>query len=866
MKKVNNKKAIKHLADQSRKTTKGRSIIAIFAIALTSLLFTTVFVIGGNILKKSQEETMRQVGGSSHAGFKYLTEEEYDRVKADKKIASVSARRLVGSVVDEPKLAKLNVEVNCFEAANAKATFCYPETGKMPEAEDDIVLSSLVLDKLEVPARLGEKIPLCIDIDGKKIKKTFTLCGYYEGDPIFMAQMAEVSEKFADHFAPTPTDSMTAQKLIQNPMYAGRIMADFNFHIPLQLEKQTKALAKRCKLSDDDALIGINWAYMDFKIDPVTIATLLCILFVIISTGCLIIYNIFYINVYHDIQFYGLLKTIGTTGRQLKKIVHRQAYMLSIPGILIGLFIGAFVGSALLPIIMGQFSVVSQGMKKTAEFPLWIFVISAVFSFITVLLSCIKPCRIASKVSPIEALRYNEYNLGSLKKKKSKKTKKVTPFAMGRENLKRSRGKVIIVVLSLSLSLILLNSIYSIIKSFDIDEFISNMTVSDFYVHDASLNNVSVMEWNTEGVTEDFMQELEKRPEITQKAAVYLKEYVTVPISDENFQQISKKVFHTDAAKKALQFFADRYGQSYSDYISYIEKEKSIDGKIFGMGDMLLQKLDHVQGEIDMKKWASGNYLIATYFGDIQEGGGIPFFEPGERVQLTNDAGVEKSYEVLATVDIPYSVGIQRFGEFDCNFILPETEFLSFIGEQAPMSVHFDVDQEKEEKVGKWLDNYCETVNPDLKYTSKQSIVDQFNSVIKMYSLVGGLLVFIIAVIGIFNFINTTITTMLSQKKELAMMQAVGMTGKQLKNMLMSEGACYAILTAIVSFVGSILVSVFALKKLGSELTFFFHWSFHIMPVLIGIVVLFIVSIVIPVLAYRVLCQESLVERMKNDE
>ena len=89
MRKVKNKKIIRRIADKSLKSRKSRNLIAVLAIALTSVLFTTLFVVGGSIIEKQQEATMRQVGGTAHAGYKYLTPEEYEIVKQDKKLKSV---------------------------------------------------------------------------------------------------------------------------------------------------------------------------------------------------------------------------------------------------------------------------------------------------------------------------------------------------------------------------------------------------------------------------------------------------------------------------------------------------------------------------------------------------------------------------------------------------------------------------------------------------------------------------------------------------------------------------------------------------------------------------------------------------------
>lgn len=80
--KVDNKKAIKKLANNSFKANKLRNIFAIAAIVLTTVMFTTLFTVGMSMKDSLEESTMRQTGGKAHGSFKYLTQEKYDRLKS----------------------------------------------------------------------------------------------------------------------------------------------------------------------------------------------------------------------------------------------------------------------------------------------------------------------------------------------------------------------------------------------------------------------------------------------------------------------------------------------------------------------------------------------------------------------------------------------------------------------------------------------------------------------------------------------------------------------------------------------------------------------------------------------------------------
>ena len=59
----------------------------------------------------------------------------------------------------------------------------------------------------------------------------------------------------------------------------------------------------------------------------------------------------------------------------------------------------------------------------------------------------------------------------------------------------------------------------------------------------------------------------------------------------------------------------------------------------------------------------------------------------------------------------------------------------------------------------------------------------------------------IVGLIGVLNFINTMITSSNSRQREIAALQAMGMTGRQLCTMLVWEGVIYiggAAITALI--------------------------------------------------------------------
>ena len=143
-------------------------------------------------------------------------------------------------------------------------------------------------------------------------------------------------------------------------------------------------------------------------------------LFIVLS-GYLLIYNVLYIAVNKDITFYGMLKTIGTSPKQIKKIVKGQALKLSLIGISLGLLLGAIVSFLIVPLAMGTLfaGAEASAMPRDVSFNPIIFIGAGIFSLVTVMISCKKPAKIAGNISPIEALRYSGSTPKNQKKNRS---------------------------------------------------------------------------------------------------------------------------------------------------------------------------------------------------------------------------------------------------------------------------------------------------------------------------------------------------------------------------------------------------------------------------------------------------------------
>lgn len=847
MRRVKNRRIIRLLSLRLLKARKWKNLIAILAILLTTGMFTSVLTIGASMIQLSQESAMRQVGGSAMAGLKYLLPKDYETLKEDDSLLDVSYRILAGELANE-ELRELRAEVCYAQDKDAQLTFAYPQEGRMPQERLEVAASDLTLEALGVPCEIGASVPLTIRVGDKTYSETFTLCGYWDGDEVSMAQMCWISRAYCDEIAPTPQGSYYDSSVGAWEV-AGYWMVDFNFKSSFDIEQQLLDTMERNGFDPEVVSYGVNWAYLDSSIDLSTIVLYSLVLLIILMAGYLIIYNIFYITVTSDIHSYGLLKTIGTTGKQLRGLVYRQAFLLSVFGIPLGLAAGFGAGKLLLPFLLRIVTISGASPDLSTGLSPLVFAGAVLFTLLTVWISCLRPCRIATKVSATEALRYS----GQIRisRKKTKRTRKTTMLSMAWSNLGRSRKKTSVVILSLSLSLLLVNILYTAVRGMDADKFIQNSIVGDFQVMDLSVHNLSVLEGrNLSTITPAVREELSALPGVESISNVYYTPDI-LALDETGYEN----------ALKILESFSDDPYVTENDTAPILEDhELWVD--VYGIDDFCLQHVTPVMGTIDAEKFATGDYVILDTYWQADEDyeKGI-FYHPGDTITYTFPDGTEKTYEVMALGELGYALSTQTYGLFTASMLIPEADYTAHISDSAMITV-LHVPDESVAAVTDSLEDFTLNLHPDLKYVSRQTYLDQFDTFLTTFVVVGGALCFVLAFIGILNFFNSIITMILEQKQEFAMMEAVGMTGSQLMGMLRWEGILHTLLSVLFSGVFGSLVTYLLISLVVSEI-WFFTYHFTVLPILVCTPFLLLITCLIPALAYRRLCRDSIIERLR---
>lgn len=873
--KNNNGASIRRLSNRSLRNNRMRNFFAILAITLTGILFTAVFSLTSGISQVMEENTMREVGGKFHVGLKKATEEQYKKVVADPMIQKSSYNILIG-LADNIRKRQAELRYTPYEDS-LEDMFITLEEGHMPVEKNEILVDTFILDEFDLPHTLGVTIPLTFQFMGQTIEDEFVVSGWYQGDYIAHASELFLSESYWMALKGSLTDEDFINWGAAHPEdeHVGLRAVNIFFQNDSHLDEKIRTVIQNAGYKPGEELeYGINWAYMSSRVesvDPLTIMIMGVAIAVILITGYLIIYNIFQISVITDIRFYGLLKTIGTTKKQLRRLIRRQAILLSLIGIPIGLIIGYGIGIAAVPLALRMTD--THNIDITLKFNPWILVFSAAFSILTVSLSCRKPGKIAGSVSPIEAVKYTE-TTGTNKRKKKRHTR-FSAFSMALSNLGRNKRTATVVIAAISLSIILLAIIMTAISSFQLDQYIGQRIAGDFLV--ANVNNTSSSPGGGDYTIDpeyltltDSMEGIKQRGEMWVSFGSYLQ------INDKALEQYHK--LNAEGKLRQDSYNKDKLAQILSG-------ERSMDGYFYSYTENMLKNLHVLEGTLDIEKFSNGNYILLGQFqGNEYIEAKDHVYHPGDHVtvefitddstfhEITDESGAiidvqyenlgTKEYEVMAIVDIPYSMNLHRFALNSCDAVLPISELNT---RSQCFAISYEIQEENQEAFESAVKEYTNNINPQMGYVSKASLRAEFENLTFSLASIGITLAAVIALIGILNFINAIVTEIIARRREFAMLQSIGMTNAQLQKTLIYEGLCYVGISGIISFVLGSILSRVILNALNNVILFF-EYRFQILPFVIMMPLLILVATLAPLFAYNRMRKKSIVERLREAE
>ena len=847
---------IKTLSSRLFRKNKGRNVVAVLAILMTTLMFTTLFTLAQSMSKNMVEMTFRQTGYDAQASFKSITGEEAALIGAHPDVREVGESIVLG-VAENRELKGHQTEIRWGDDSYAAHSFAWPAAGRMPEAADELAVDTTVLDYLGIPHELGQQVTLewRTDLNSQETTaSTFTLCGYWEGNASSYASMAWVSRAFADQMTGGADGPVSEGQIL------GTHMAQVSLYSDRNIEETLDGI-----LADTDLTgleYGVNLAYspeMGAAAFSESLPMYLGMILVFVA-GYLIIYNIFQISVTADVQFYGKLKTLGMTKKQLRRLIYGQANRLCLIGIPIGLVLGWGLGFLLVPTLLGML----EGESVVSVSPV-IFLGSALFAWVTVLISCLRPARLAGKVSPVEALR--ACDAPDKTKRTAKKRGSASLREMAWANLGRNKKRTALVVCSLSLGLVLLSCFYAKNAAFDMEKYLSGLTIADFELSDASSEDYTGG-YDPQGATlnQELVSQVEQADGVEETGHAWSHQFIWQ--MDDGTAANLAAYYNEDI----LADWASYDAQGAQDAENSI-KEKQATVTLFGLDGIPLDAMtdeDHIlAGSFDPEAFATGEYVLAVSTASISKeeakgGKTLPASSVGQTVELEG-----RTYQVMAVVLPDSSVvdGALEAGEnpgLELEYVIPSDSFRELYPDNTMRRLYVNVEEGQVDAMQELLDGYTASVDRTLPVTSRQTMAQQYEEETRSSAVMGNAISVIIALVGVLNFANSMITAIVSRKREFAVIQSVGMTKRQLRRMLVYEGLYYAGLTLLTSWIVSALAVGIGVRAVTAA-DDFSTFRFTLLPLGVCTPLILILAVLIPCLCFLNLEKQSVVERLRME-
>lgn len=844
-----NKDVIKRVEKGMMKANRTRNIFAIVAVALTTFMITTVFSLGINYKENMELMGVRTSGTNANVSLAMPTNEQEKEIRDLDYVDTVGTQYMIGSVAGKNEADRdLAIAMQYYD--NTEWEKHYKEAisninGSYPKKENEIMLSEDALSQLGIKKpKLDMEIPLSyVSKDGEQ-KDTFTLSGWFRS--YTGTGMAFLSENYCQEHGYTMQNSGVLSISLDNPKDN---FYDIQDDITLN-ENQT--------FQGSVAMSSSNGSVY---------AMMILLVFFIIGSGYLLIYNVLYISISRDTRFYGLIKTLGTTEKQIKTLVKRQAVTFACIGIPIGVILAGVLSFGIVPVLLeNAFDSGKSIMDAEMFFHPSIFILSILFSALTVWISCNAPAKVAGKISPIEALRYQNFASTKTKSRNSANGGKL--HVMAYHNVFRDKKRAILVFMSLFMGITMILGVNGIMGSMKVENFIDKYMDYNFEYTDVQFEQPEQPNQEVPQFDEQFVEQI-RQVEGVEHVDVQKTVWAGIDF-EETVLGDFMKIRYEDSRYKSE-------GQSYQEMVADL-KEYADAGDygcyITTLDEKALEEYnaEHPDTPIDVEAFKRGETAIS---GMDTEYNAPNTALVGKTVSLTADSSDGKATDFL--ID-----GSFYFGDYENNLsegigrrkdihIVPEIIYVSEAGMErltkTPIISAIGVDMKDMNQIER-IDSELQALNNTLtktewNYKSPLGMMDEFNQMFYSMNLLGNGAAVLLIVVGLINFINVMLTGVVARKNEFAVMESIGTSKKQIQKILTLDGSIYALVTtALIMTLGNafLLLVADAVPHMADYAKFEYPFAL----VICLIFAIFIICLSVPAIVYRAVSKETVIERLHD--
>ncbi len=852
--KILNRLTIEHL-----KHNKHRTVVTIIGIILSTALMVGIGLLFST-LRDNAIKTTKEYSGSHHVSFE-MSYDKIDELEKQSSVKEYSYTSKVGYALvnDEDAYESyyriISADNNYLEGINLFK-------GRLPKNENEIIVEKDASSNLKINDTVKMEVGKRVDLEGNDLNDT-PLQNEYKCDDdgnncelVMYEKLTDLKEKeykVVGIYTRTNYSNTPGFLLITNNAKTSNVTVYVEYKNPSKAYDNTDKLLDSLDLELSDKEIKYNDSLLSYygvsKYSNITdsMSSVMAIVLGLISIACIIvIYNSFAISVMERKKQFGLFSSIGTTKKQLRYTVFFEAMVVGTIGIVLGI-ISAYIGIGLLLLFINSLLPDIFGTNLAlATYPIFI-IIPIIFMIITILVSAFIPATMASRVSPIMAIRQSDDI-----KIKGKKLK--TPFyvkwfgiegELAYKNMKRNKKKYRITIISLFISIVLF-VVFSALMEYgfggidkyaDISDYNYSITLSYDKENAKDAKDIVKKVLDTKTVEEysiinDFSLNayVANKNIHSDKFKEFLKEYNLEPYGEPN---VSFKVLDDESYnkyKKELGLKEDKYIvlNNYSTFIYKNNERKQVEEIPFNKLEQL--NIVYYSPEKEFK-------LDNIYFADK-----MPFgIEHVDAINIVTIVVNEKLYNSIAEVNLD-EMGSTYF------------EMVMKVKDDSKIDELFD-----EKNDSNILSEKVRTYTLNIEKAMQMTL----NLVLVVKVLFYGFIC-LVTLIGVTSVINTINTSMALRRREFAVLRSIGLTPRGFNRMLIFECLLFGIKSLLYALPVSIGL-IFLIHKSVTNLVTFNNVLIPYKSILIVIVGVFAITGLCMWYATSKIKKENILETIRNE-
>lgn len=829
MLKNNNSAVITRMARRALTSNKRRNGIMILAIALSAFMLFTILTVGGTWLQMQRIQNIRLNGGDFdvllYGGF---TEEQRKTCEENPHIAQIGTEGFAAWAVSTEYDSTLHSTFiwsdetmwDIIQPAMEQVRGTYPQTDNEVMTTQS-ALKDAGLEGLDV----GDSFTMTYHDNNGDHTKEFTISGMWDGygdNKVFY-----VSKSFFDQSGFTQADYP-------------RGFLYLKFNTPIVTQKTQDALEQSLNLEKRQRFLIVSEAADSVQI----LLGLLGLIAVTCLSAYLLIYNILYLSVSGNVRYYGLLQTIGMTEKQVYRLVQKQMLFIGAIGIGIGILVGVATSFGLIPAVVKTLGIREADISITFH-PL-IFLAAILIAVLTIYIGSRKPAKMATRITPIEALGYRSQ---TGKKRTHKTGRGKLLWRMAREQLGRDKKKTAVIITALSICLSFFLCMVTMVQSQGPRTIVSDAMDSDLIISNDTMQMETQDQWEPL-IDDSFLEELKCNPGVREVHPIV------------NVQIVMP--WDADFLEYWMREFYDMWMDADYDRADYQQHPEKYASFLVGIDEQQFETLNAtLEQPMDKADFLAGKVCIV--------------FENGLQLDKTKTIGKPVSFSLdgQGDTDQVFQMTIQGLTDdtYYANLLgtvptlIVSDRFVKGIVDHpyvSKVSVLYqeEYDQATETDIMGMIQ--ASPYQKDFNYNSKIESMEEVKAAQGNMMGIGIGIALVLAFIGMMNYLNASVGNIQSRQVELSVMESIGMTGKQVKQLLIREGLLY---------VGASLVMTFTL---GLGVTYVLYQSMNyrgipftvpILPIAAAILLIALLCIAIPLAAYHSVEKNgSLVERIRGFE